>query len=161
MFEEEIVNHREVQGARIVLGDFNESMRGIVSRTLKTHLQHADIRYHLKRSRTYPGVLPIFSTSITSISIEGLKLEKPPPVIRGRQASHGIGSPAVGCRIPPVSQKRSCLTPSPRWDRNSLSQSQGDVMRKLFLECVWYCLFRGPLLRRNTPSLRWDMGISA
>ena len=74
LFEEEIVNHREVQGARIVLGDFNEWMRGIVSRTLKTHLQHADIRYHLKRSRTYPGVLPIFHLDHIYFD-QGLKLE--------------------------------------------------------------------------------------
>jgi hypothetical protein len=26
---------------------------------LKLHLKHADIRRHLKRSRTYPGVLPM------------------------------------------------------------------------------------------------------
>jgi hypothetical protein len=42
----------ELKGPRIVLGDFNEWMRGAVTRTLKLHLKHADIRHHLKRSRT-------------------------------------------------------------------------------------------------------------
>src|SRR5205823_5316316 len=55
LFEEQIVNHDELEGTRIVLGDFNEWLRGGVSRTLKNHLEHADVRYHLKRSRTYPG----------------------------------------------------------------------------------------------------------
>ena len=59
LFDERIVNHAELTGARIVLGDFNEWLRGSVSRTLRSHLQSADIRHHLRRSRTYPGVLPL------------------------------------------------------------------------------------------------------
>jgi len=60
LFEERIVNDHELTGPRIVLGDFNEWLRGSVTKTLKTHLQHADVRRHLKRSRTYPGVFPLF-----------------------------------------------------------------------------------------------------
>jgi endonuclease/exonuclease/phosphatase family metal-dependent hydrolase len=59
LFEEQIVNHVELRGTRIVLGDFNEWLRGDVSRTFKAHLDHADIRHHLKRSRSYPGVFPL------------------------------------------------------------------------------------------------------
>jgi hypothetical protein len=39
----------------------NEWLVGPVSRTLKSHFEHADIRRHLKRSTTYPGVLPLFN----------------------------------------------------------------------------------------------------
>ncbi len=60
LFEEEIVCHGELKGPRIVLGDFNEWLRGAVTRTLQSHLAHADIRHHLNKSRTYPGVLPVF-----------------------------------------------------------------------------------------------------
>jgi len=59
LFDEHILNHEELSGARIVLGDFNEWLRGSVSRTLRSHLEWADIRHHLQRSRTYPGVLPL------------------------------------------------------------------------------------------------------
>ena len=59
LFDDRIVNHEELSGARIVLGDFNEWLRGPVSRTLRSHLEWADIRSHLRRSRTYPGVLPL------------------------------------------------------------------------------------------------------
>jgi endonuclease/exonuclease/phosphatase family metal-dependent hydrolase len=41
-----------------VLGDFNEWTRGLASRLLSAHLQSADVRHHLRRAKTYPGVLP-------------------------------------------------------------------------------------------------------
>jgi endonuclease/exonuclease/phosphatase family metal-dependent hydrolase len=55
----EILNNPELKGARIVLGDFNEWTRGLASRLLSSHLESADVRHHLKRARTYPGVLPL------------------------------------------------------------------------------------------------------
>jgi endonuclease/exonuclease/phosphatase family metal-dependent hydrolase len=58
LLDERIINHGDLTGARIVLGDFNEWLRGSVSKTLRSHLEWADIRHHLHRSRTYPGVLP-------------------------------------------------------------------------------------------------------
>lgn len=54
----EILNDTKLEGARIALGDFNEWTKGLASRLLGTHLQSADVRHHLKRARTYPGVLP-------------------------------------------------------------------------------------------------------
>ena len=53
-----ILNNEELIGARIMLGDFNEWTRGLTTRLLASHLTSADIRAHLQRSRTYPGVLP-------------------------------------------------------------------------------------------------------
>ncbi len=54
----EILNDKKLEGARVALGDFNEWTRGLASHLLGTHLQSADVRHHLKRARTYPGVLP-------------------------------------------------------------------------------------------------------
>jgi endonuclease/exonuclease/phosphatase family metal-dependent hydrolase len=43
---------------RIVAGDFNEWTRGLTSQLLSEHLQSADINMHLKRGKTYPGIVP-------------------------------------------------------------------------------------------------------
>lgn len=53
-----ILNNAELSGTRIMLGDFNEWTRGLTTRLLTSHLTSADIRTHLQRSKTYPGVLP-------------------------------------------------------------------------------------------------------
>lgn len=55
----EILGNADLRGARIVLGDFNEWTRGLTSHLLAAHLQSADIRLHLGRARTYPGILPL------------------------------------------------------------------------------------------------------
>jgi endonuclease/exonuclease/phosphatase family metal-dependent hydrolase len=46
-------------GKRILLGDFNEWTRGLTTKLLSAHLKSADIKLHLQRSRTYPGILPL------------------------------------------------------------------------------------------------------
>lgn len=56
---EEILNDQSLGGARVVLGDFNEWTHGLASRLLAQHFQSADIRQHLRRARTYPGLLPL------------------------------------------------------------------------------------------------------
>jgi len=53
------VHDRRVQGPKIILGDFNEWMRGLATRTLSTLFQGIDIRAHLRRRRTYPGIFPV------------------------------------------------------------------------------------------------------
>ena len=55
----EILNSSELTGARIMLGDFNEWTRGLASQLLSSHLESADMRAHLGRAKTYPGVLPL------------------------------------------------------------------------------------------------------
>lgn len=55
----EILKREDVTGARILLGDFNEWMRGVTSRLLSRHFESADIRLHLRRKRTYPGFFPM------------------------------------------------------------------------------------------------------
>lgn len=54
----ELLNNTGINSPRIVLGDFNEWTRGLATRLLRSHLESADVRGHLQRSRTYPGVLP-------------------------------------------------------------------------------------------------------
>jgi endonuclease/exonuclease/phosphatase family metal-dependent hydrolase len=58
LVSQEILQNRELYGARIVLGDFNEWTRGLTSRLLSAHFQSVDVRAHLRRSRTYPGLVP-------------------------------------------------------------------------------------------------------
>lgn len=58
LMDADILNDAELTGARIVLGDFNEWMRGLASDLLARNFQTADPRTHLRRSRTYPGVIP-------------------------------------------------------------------------------------------------------
>lgn len=55
----EILLNRELNGPRLMLGDFNEWARGLTTQLLSTHLKSVDIRRHLRRSRTYPGLMPV------------------------------------------------------------------------------------------------------
>ncbi|HKA53611.1 MAG TPA: endonuclease/exonuclease/phosphatase family protein [Candidatus Binatia bacterium] len=55
----EILMNTDLQGTRVVLGDFNEWTRGLASRLLAAHLESVDLRHHIGRTKTYPGVLPL------------------------------------------------------------------------------------------------------
>jgi endonuclease/exonuclease/phosphatase family metal-dependent hydrolase len=55
----EIVSDRHVGGAKIVLGDFNEWMKGLTTMLLSRRMKSVDLRSYLKRRRTYPGIFPI------------------------------------------------------------------------------------------------------
>lgn len=55
----ELLAHADFASPRIVLGDFNEWTSGLATRLLRSHLESADMRTHLRRSRTYPGLLPL------------------------------------------------------------------------------------------------------
>lgn len=59
LWDDGIFSYKEIQGPRIVLGDFNEWIRGSVSQLLNALFEGANIRRHLNRTRTYPGFLPI------------------------------------------------------------------------------------------------------
>lgn len=59
LISREILHNRELHGARVLLGDFNEWTRGLTSHLLCRHFQSVDIRAHLGRSRTYPGLFPL------------------------------------------------------------------------------------------------------
>lgn len=59
LVEEEILSNRELKGARIMLGDFNEWTRGLTTRLLHAHLKSVDVKNYLQRAKTFPGFLPI------------------------------------------------------------------------------------------------------
>jgi endonuclease/exonuclease/phosphatase family metal-dependent hydrolase len=47
-----------LHGSRLVLGDFNEWVRGLVTRLLSADFNAIDVRSVARHGRTYPGVLP-------------------------------------------------------------------------------------------------------
>jgi endonuclease/exonuclease/phosphatase family metal-dependent hydrolase len=53
-----IVSDKHVTGPKVVLGDFNEWMRGLATTLLSERLNSVDLRDYLQRRRTYPGVFP-------------------------------------------------------------------------------------------------------
>ena len=55
-----ILRNRELTGARIVLGDFNEWFPGLATRLLSAHFGNSGRRVRAGCCRTYPGVLPLF-----------------------------------------------------------------------------------------------------
>ena len=59
LLSREVLLSPELKHPRLVIGDFNEWTQGLVSRMLGQAFESVDIKLHLKRRRTYPGVLPI------------------------------------------------------------------------------------------------------
>jgi len=53
------VHDHRVTGPKIILGDFNEWMRGLATQTLSSLFKSIDIQSHLRRRRTYPGFFPL------------------------------------------------------------------------------------------------------
>ena len=49
----------KLKGKRILIGDFNEWVRGLTTKLLSAHLKSADVKLHLQRSKTYPGIMPL------------------------------------------------------------------------------------------------------
>ena len=54
-----IVSDRHVAGPKLVLGDFNEWMRGLTTSLLSAKLNSVDLGSFLRRRRTYPGLFPV------------------------------------------------------------------------------------------------------
>lgn len=54
-----ILHDKRVGQPKVVLGDFNEWMKGLATSMLSEKLQSIDLRKHLSRRRTYPGVFPV------------------------------------------------------------------------------------------------------
>ena len=53
------VHDRRVTGPKVLLGDFNEWMKGLATKTLSSLFESVNISQHLKRRRTYPGLFPV------------------------------------------------------------------------------------------------------
>ncbi len=54
-----IVHDRRIDQPKIVLGDFNEWTKGWATQMLSEKLQSIDLRQHLRRRKTYPGMFPM------------------------------------------------------------------------------------------------------
>jgi endonuclease/exonuclease/phosphatase family metal-dependent hydrolase len=54
-----ILHASDLHGPRVVVGDFNEWTRGLATRLMAGHFESVDVRLHLRRTRTYPGVFPL------------------------------------------------------------------------------------------------------
>jgi endonuclease/exonuclease/phosphatase family metal-dependent hydrolase len=59
LVESEILAGADVEGPRILLGDFNEWLRGITTRLLSEQFACVDIKADLGLRATYPGPLPL------------------------------------------------------------------------------------------------------
>jgi endonuclease/exonuclease/phosphatase family metal-dependent hydrolase len=53
-----IVHDGRIAPPKILLGDFNEWSGGLATAALTSKLQAIDLSIHLRRKRTYPGILP-------------------------------------------------------------------------------------------------------
>jgi endonuclease/exonuclease/phosphatase family metal-dependent hydrolase len=78
------VHDRRVEGPKVILGDFNEWMRGLATRTLNELFESVDIRAHLRRRRTYPGFFPVLH--LDHIYYEGDVDVRRVELVRGRRA---------------------------------------------------------------------------
>ena len=58
LMSREVLLSPALKHPRLIIGDFNEWTRGLVSRTLQQAFESVDIQLHLKRTRTYPGFMP-------------------------------------------------------------------------------------------------------
>ena len=53
-----LLGRSDSEAPSLLLGDFNEWTAGVTTRLLSAHLQSVNVRSHLGRARTYPGLLP-------------------------------------------------------------------------------------------------------
>ena len=74
-----MLHDRRVGKPKVVLGDFNEWMKGLATSMLSERLQSIDLRQHLRRRRTYPGVFPVLHLDHIYYegTVEVAKLELP------------------------------------------------------------------------------------
>jgi endonuclease/exonuclease/phosphatase family metal-dependent hydrolase len=77
-----ILDSSALSGPRLLLGDTNEWTRGLFTRTLSKHLESADVRQHLKRGRTYPGMMPLLHLDHiyydSGLQLAGMRLHRTP-----------------------------------------------------------------------------------
>ena len=57
----DVLKSAELKAPSIVVGDFNEWTRGLASRLMAKNFRSVEARLHLKRRKTYPGVLPLLN----------------------------------------------------------------------------------------------------
>ena len=78
------VHDHRVRGPKVILGDFNEWMKGLATKTLSSLFQSIDISEHLKRRKTYPGLFPVLH--LDHIYYEGDVAVRGMELVRTRKA---------------------------------------------------------------------------
>lgn len=78
------VHDHRVKGPKVILGDFNEWLRGLATKTLSALFKSIDILEHLKRRRTYPGLFPVLH--LDHIYYEGEVTVRKLELVRTRKA---------------------------------------------------------------------------
>lgn len=78
------VHDHRIKGPKIILGDFNEWMKGLATKTLSALFNSIDIAQHLKRRRTYPGLFPMLH--LDHIYYEGDVTVRRMELVRTRRA---------------------------------------------------------------------------
>jgi len=61
LLQEDLLRALDLSGPRILLGDFNEWTRGLVSRVLRREFLDPDLRHYLRHRWSYPGPLPFLN----------------------------------------------------------------------------------------------------
>ena len=51
--------HEGLLGPRVLVGDFNEWIKGLTTRMLSEKFESLNLELHVRRRRSYPGFLPI------------------------------------------------------------------------------------------------------
>lgn len=78
------VHDHRIKGPKIILGDFNEWMKGLATKTLSALFKSIDIAQHLNRKRTYPGFFPMLH--LDHIYYEGDVTVRRMELVRTRRA---------------------------------------------------------------------------
>lgn len=75
LMDDDLLKAIDISGPRIVLGDFNEWVHGLVTRTLTAEFHLTDLGKHIGRMRAYPSILPLLHLDHVYFD-HHLKLEK-------------------------------------------------------------------------------------
>ena len=51
--------HQDISGPRVLVGDFNEWIKGLTTRMLSNRFESLNLELHIRKRRSYPGLLPI------------------------------------------------------------------------------------------------------
>jgi endonuclease/exonuclease/phosphatase family metal-dependent hydrolase len=51
--------HEDLSGPRVLVGDFNEWIKGLTTRMLSDKFESLNLELHVRKRRSYPGFLPI------------------------------------------------------------------------------------------------------
>jgi endonuclease/exonuclease/phosphatase family metal-dependent hydrolase len=78
------VHDHRIKGPKVILGDFNEWMKGLATKTLSALFESIDIAQHLRRRRTYPGLFPLLH--LDHIYYEGEVTVRSLELVRTRKA---------------------------------------------------------------------------